>query len=77
MKVIINYEYLPEYNHRYFAKTWIDKAYFSECSDKSFEEAKDKLIKALIKFSNTPPVVPPMPEVVEIEVGEAIHANQS
>jgi hypothetical protein len=74
MKAIIKYEFLPEYNHCYFAKTWVDGKYFSECSDSSFEEAKDKLIKQLVRVAAIPPIVPPPPEEVEIE--EAVHANQ-
>jgi hypothetical protein len=74
MKVTIKYEFHPEYEHCYFAKAWIDSTYFSECSSTSFEEAKGKLIKELIRFANTAPVHNPPDEEVEIE--EALHANQ-
>jgi hypothetical protein len=75
MKVTIKYEFLPEYEHTYFAKAWIGDRYFSECSSVSFDEAKQKLVKELVRYAHTPATIAPPPEEVEIE--EAIHANQS
>jgi hypothetical protein len=76
MKIKIVYEYDTKYATKFWAKTRVGESLVIEGSLKSFDEAKGKLIAAVSKMlSACPDGGVPEPEEVEIE--EAINANQS
>ena len=66
MKVTIEYEYLPQYEHKYWAKAIVLDAYHSSCGS-SWAEARERLLARLKKLSEVPPSLPPAEEV-EVEV---------
>jgi hypothetical protein len=74
MKIKIEYEYDVKYCTKYWAKTYVDEKLILEGSLSSFAEARKKLITAVGLYLREPVLPAPPPEEVEIE--EAIHANQ-
>jgi hypothetical protein len=62
MKVTVYYEYLPQYEHKYWAKTTIDGSYMGACGH-SWEEAKNRLLKNLGDLTMEKPPIPVEEEI--------------
>ena len=71
MKVTIRYEYIPQYENKYFAKVNYNGSYICKCGD-SWEKARLEMIatlKRLEEEANDKVPVPPS-EDVELNIPE-------
>lgn len=79
MKVRIWYEYLPQYEHKYWAKAKLfDNSYLCRCGD-NWEDAKKDMMEKLKELEEMALHTPEIPadEVVELNIPEPEVAHVS